>query len=263
MTKLGINVDHIATLRQARREGFPDPVEAAILAVRNGANGITAHLREDRRHIQDRDLIRLKEKLSVPLNMEMAADSGIIQIARRLRPDWACLVPEKREELTTEGGLNVKRREKVLAGAVRALQDRGIKVSLFVDPEIENIRAALRIGADAVEIHTGAYARLFPTGRLQKELKKIIMAARVARGLGLIVNAGHGLDYENVGRLARSFPFDEFNIGFAIIARALAVGIPKAVREMKDCMSLRARRRRARNDRMRKNHVRNFGLHRK
>lgn len=243
MIKLGVNIDHVATLRQARHESFPDPVEAALWAIKGGADGITAHLREDRRHIQDWDMVRLKEKISVPLNMEMAACPSIVKVACHIRPEWTCIVPERREEVTTEGGLDVKRCMRSLDLAVGRLKSRGIKVSLFVGPTVANMRLSHQLGVDAVEIHTGRYARVFRTKQLQSELKKIIMAANEARRLGLVVNAGHGLDYGNVRTLVKKFDFYEFNIGFSIIARAVKVGMTQAVRQMKtemrktDCFS--------------------------
>jgi pyridoxine 5-phosphate synthase len=235
MTRLGVNIDHIATLRQARGEGFPDPVAAARAIIKAGADGITAHLREDRRHIQDDDLFRLKKSLQAPLNMEMAATPGIVKVALRLKPRWVCLVPEKRKELTTEGGLDIKRDSGSLRSAVRRLKRANILVSLFVDPTLENMARAEELGSDGVELHTGVYARAwtsgFRTGQ-NRELKRIKESAEAARRLGLIVNAGHGLNYDNVRPLVKIFPFHEFNIGFAIVARAIAVGLGQAVKEM-------------------------------
>lgn len=235
-TRLGVNVDHVATVRQARRACTPDPVQAALDAVRGGARGITAHLREDRRHIQVHDIERLKKKLSVPLNLEMAAVPSIINIAKRIRPHWVCLVPERRAELTTEGGLNILWQANHLKSSIATLHRKGIKVSVFVAPTLETVRQAVDLKADAIEIHTGHYATLFDKNysKAKTELNKIHQAALLARRLGLIVNAGHGLDYENVGPLAKIFAFHEFNIGFSIIGRALAVGMTNAVSEMKE-----------------------------
>jgi pyridoxine 5-phosphate synthase len=239
MTRLGVNIDHVATVRQARRENFPDPTEAALAAVNGGADGITAHLREDRRHIQDNDILQLKNLLPVPLNMEMAATSELVDIACRVRPVWACLVPEKRTELTTEGGLNVAAMQKPLADAIARLAAAGIKVSLFIEPSADIARLSKKIGASAVEFHTGGYAKAFETdSRGKNEIVKITDAALAAKDAGLLVNAGHGLNYENVEPLLRAFSFDEFNIGFAIVARALFVGMESAVSEMKRRISV-------------------------
>ncbi len=239
MTRLGVNVDHIATVRQARRESFPDPTEAALAAVQAGADGITAHLREDRRHIQNRDIEQLKNLLPVPLNMEMAATPELVSIACRIKPAWTCLVPEKRTELTTEGGLNVAALKGTLREAIAQLSGEGIKVSLFIEPNAETARLSKELGAHAVEFHTGGYARAFETAsRGRNEIEKIRAAAQIARQAGLLVNAGHGLNYENVEPLAHAFSFDEFNIGFAIVARALFVGMESAVVEMKRRMTV-------------------------
>jgi len=240
MIALGVNIDHIATLRQARKETFPDPVEAAKAAIKGGAGGITAHLREDRRHIQDAD-IRLLKKLPVPLNMEMAANDDILRVALNVKPAWACLVPEKRSELTTEGGLDVEGNRSRLARAVRSLHGDGIKVSFFIEPDVRVVRLAGELGADAVELHTGRYARLWDEKAalpLKKEVSRIQASARLGQDWGLLVNAGHGINYDNVATLARVFPFDEFNIGFAIVAHAVFVGMERAVREMKKRMRL-------------------------
>lgn len=244
-TRLGINIDHVATLRQARREGFPDPVALAIEAVSAGADGITAHLREDRRHINDDDIRQLKETLSVPLNMEMSIEEGIIRVAEEIRPSWVCLVPERRQELTTEGGLDVQ--GAALPSAIERILRHGIQVSLFVDPKPDAMREAKKIGANAVELHTGGYARAFnemkrnPTmtavEKMEKELGKLGEAAAEADRLGMLVNAGHGISYENVSDLVKVFPFNELNIGFSVIARALQVGLSTAVRQMKEGMS--------------------------
>ncbi|OVE78267.1 pyridoxine 5'-phosphate synthase [bacterium F11] len=252
MIRLGINIDHIATLRQARREGFPDPVSLAAVAVQAGADGITAHLREDRRHIQDEDIVRLKNTITVPLNLEMAITSEMVQIACEKKPHWCCLVPEKRQELTTEGGLNLSVHPLEFQQAIQQLHQAGIKVSVFIDPDAQMIVMAKEIGADAIEIHTGPYARsskrstnceekctgsaLAQRSSFEHELKKIVSSAKLAHEKGLIVNAGHGLDYDNVGPLVQAFPFYEFNIGFAVIARALETGLASAVNEMKERM---------------------------
>ena len=239
MTLLGVNIDHVATVRQARREAFPDPVEAALAAVKGGATGITAHLREDRRHIQDGDIERLKLKLTVPLNLEMAPSDEILQIAEQVKPDWACFVPEKRQELTTEGGLNVAGMEDRLSVAVARLHKKGTRVSFFIEPEAIAVESSARCGADAVEFHTGLYARLSRSNPAEArlEIDRIRRAAEAAREKKILVNAGHGIDYDNVAPLAEAFKFHEFNIGFAIVARSLFVGMEQAVREMKERMA--------------------------
>ena len=239
MTLLGINVDHVATVRQARREMFPDPVEAALAAVNAGADGITAHLREDRRHIQDSDIERLKTRMAVPLNLEMAVAEDILRVAERVKPSWACIVPEKRQELTTEGGLDVIAMEPELTRAVARLHKGGTRVSFFIEPDSAAVAAAQRCGADAVELHTGVYARLAKEGpgAARQELERLRRAAEDAAGRKLVVNAGHGIDSDNVGPLLAAYQFHELNIGFAIVARALFIGIAEAVREMKSRMT--------------------------
>lgn len=232
---MGVNIDHVATLRQQRKEGWPDPVKAALDAVRAGADGITAHLREDRRHIQDDDLNRLKTSLRVPLNMEMATAPDVVAVAEKIRPAWVCLVPEKRRELTTEGGLEVLKRKKEIGRVIGRMNRKNIRVSLFITPRVETVEAAAALGAEAVEIHTGSFARAFEQKgpAYKREKLRIFKAAQRARQLGLIVNAGHGLNHDNVPDLLRLYPFNELNIGFSIIARALATGLPAAVRDMK------------------------------
>jgi pyridoxine 5-phosphate synthase len=233
MAELGVNIDHVATVRQARRTFEPDPVWAATLAQLGGADGITIHLREDRRHIQDRDLQILKETVTVKLNLEMACDRAIVEIACKFRPEQATLVPEKREELTTEGGLDVVGRKEFVAEAVQRLRDAGIAVSLFLDPVQAHIDAAAEIGADAVELHTGQYA--LAKGREQQEELAALVAAGIAvRSAGLILMAGHGLTYRNVQPVAAIEGMSELNIGHSIVARAIMVGMERAVREMKD-----------------------------
>ena len=237
MPRLGVNIDHIATVRQARREGVPDLLAAAREVINAGADGITAHLREDRRHIQDDDMRLLKKELTVPLNMEMSIAPSIVQIALDVLPPWACLVPEKREELTTEGGLDVKNKFDDVSRTVSQLKAAGIRVSLFVAPELDTIRLCRKTGADAIEIHTGRYARDFrKKPEQQAELQRIKQAAVEAESLGLIVNAGHGLDYDNTSSLHSTHVFHEFNIGFSIISRALFVGLSQAVSEMKSLL---------------------------
>lgn len=236
MIRLGVNVDHVATVRQARRVDVPDPVEAALLAEKAGADGITVHLREDRRHIQERDVQLLRRKVKTKLNLEMAVTPAMMAYAETLRPDDACFVPEKREELTTEGGLDVVAHKIKVREGVKRLQDRGIHVSLFVDPEVNQIESAKEAGAHAVEIHTGTYCNAALAGR-DRERETIAKAAILARSLGLEVHGGHGLNYENVLPIAGIPEFVELNIGHSIIARAVIVGIEAAVREMKELLA--------------------------
>ncbi|MCD6023105.1 MAG: pdxJ [Fibrobacteria bacterium] len=233
MPKLGVNIDHVATLRQARRELRPDPVEAAALCERAGADGITVHLREDRRHIQEHDVVTLRRTVTTHLNLEMAATPAMIDFALNLRPDMATLVPERREELTTEGGLDAAARLAEISGAVLALQGRGIPVSLFIEPEMSQVEAALKSGAAFVEFHTGAYARAFHAGAPDAEFARIATAAVYSRRQGLQVNMGHGLDYDNVRPIAELEGVWELNIGHSIMARAILVGMERAVGDMK------------------------------
>ena len=239
MIRLGVNVDHVATVRQARLAAVPDPVEVALIAEKSGADGITVHLREDRRHIQERDVLRLRERATTKLNLEMAVTEEMVRKAVEFRPDDACLVPERREELTTEGGLDVAGQPARVREGVRRLQEHGIRVSLFVDPVESQIKASQAVGAHSVEIHTGPYCNAGPTR--ERELEKIEKAAALAQELGLEVHAGHGLDYENVIPVARVEEIVELNIGHSIIARALITGIEQAVREMREILN-RARR---------------------
>ena len=232
MIKLGINIDHVATLRQARGGRRPDPLEAALEAERGGADGITVHLREDRRHIQDFDLWKLKRSVPIPLNLEMALHPEILRIALRLVPDKVCFVPERRREITTEGGLDIIPRQKKLKRVIPQLRRKGIEVSLFIDPEIRQVCAAKEVGADAVELHTGAYANA-GAKRKRAELARLGRAAAEAHRMGLKVNAGHGLDYENTRAVARLPYIYELNIGHAVVGRAVFVGMRKAVQEMK------------------------------
>lgn len=229
---LGVNIDHIATLRQTRGTRYPDPVQAALLAEEAGADGVTLHLREDRRHIQDADVMRLVEMLNTRMNLEMAVTEEMIALAERVRPAHVCLVPETREELTTEGGLDVVGSRAAIAAACERLAAVGCEVSLFIDPEPEQIRAAFEAGAPVVELHTGAYAEARgETARI--EHARVAAAAELALELGLVVNAGHGLNYHNVEAIAAIPGLNELNIGHAIIARALFVGLKEAVADMK------------------------------
>jgi pyridoxine 5-phosphate synthase len=230
---LGVNIDHVATLRQARRVTYPDPVEAARLAERGGADGITVHLREDRRHINDHDVERLRAAITSKLNLEMAATAEMKGKALAIRPDDACIVPERREEITTEGGLDAAGQRAVVGELVSALRGAGIRVSLFIDPDPRQIEAAAESGATVVELHTGAYADARDPYRLEAELVRLRSAARQAAARGLQVNAGHGLRLDNVKPVARIPEIVELNIGHAIVARAVLVGMEGAVREMR------------------------------
>jgi pyridoxine 5-phosphate synthase len=233
MAELGVNIDHVATIRQARRTYEPDPVHAAVLAELGGADGITIHLREDRRHIQDRDLQVLKQTVSgIKLNLELAAAPEIVEIACQTRPHQATLVPEKREEVTTEGGLDVLGNRTAVAEAVKRLRDAGIVVSLFLDPEPKQIEAAKDLGAHAVELHTGKYALAHGSEQLE-QLAALIQAGKLIRKLGLLLHAGHGLNYQNVRAIAEIEGMRELNIGHSIVSRAVLVGMERAVREMK------------------------------
>ena len=237
MTTLGVNIDHIANVRQARRTVEPDPVQFAFLAELGGADSITVHLREDRRHIQDRDVFLLKETIKTQLNLEMAATEEMLVIAKKIHPDYVTLVPEKREEVTTEGGLDVKSNIKYLKNFVGNLKDSKIKVSAFIDPFSAQINYSKEIGFNFIELHTGKYAEL--SGYEQhKELQRIIESAHEANDLGLVVNAGHGLNFNNVKKIASINNMNELNIGHSIVARALAVGLEKSVREMKSLITL-------------------------
>ena len=231
--RLGVNIDHVATVRQARRVSMPDPVEAARLAERGGAGGITVHLREDRRHIQDHDVERLRVAITTKLNLEMAATPEMQAKALEVRPEDVCIVPERRQELTTEGGLDVVANQAALRDLTRALRARGIRVSVFIDADAKQIDAAAEIEADAGELHTGAYAEARDPYRLQGELTRLRAGARLAAARGLIVNAGHGLRLDNVKPIAAIAEIVELNIGHSIVARAVLVGMEAAVREMR------------------------------
>ena len=232
---LGVNIDHVATLRQARRGQYPDPLHAALLAEQSGADSITLHLREDRRHIQDRDVLGLREALQTRMNLEMAVTEEMIGIAQQVRPQDCCLVPESREEITTEGGLDVAGLMGRVTDACRALASSGIRVSLFIDPDTAQIEAAKRAGAPVIELHTGAYAAAEGAAQA-REFERLREASKFAASIGLTVNAGHGLNYHNVEPIAAIAQIVELNIGHSIIARAVFDGLPKAVRDMKDLM---------------------------
>ena len=232
MPKLGVNIDHIATLRQARKVDEPDPVYAAVLVQLAGANGIVVHLREDRRHINDRDVRLLKEVVHTKLDLEMSIAKEIVNIALDIKPDMVTLVPEKREELTTEGGLDVVKNFKEIKAVVNKMKRVEIITSIFVDPEIDQIKASKKSGAEFIEIHTGKYCDAKKEGKQLKELNKIKKVVKEALKLGLRVNAGHGLNYKNVVPIARIEGIEELNIGHSIIGRAVLVGLERAVREM-------------------------------
>ncbi|MBM3982210.1 MAG: pyridoxine 5'-phosphate synthase [Planctomycetes bacterium] len=236
MIRLGVNIDHVATVRQARRAAEPDPVAAAVLATLGGADGITVHLREDRRHIQDRDVFRLRETVTTRLNLEMAAYDEIVAIALKVKPDEATLVPEKRQELTTEGGLDVASNVASVSAAVDALKAAGIHVSLFIDPELAQVEAAHRLKADAIEFQTASYSEA-KGAAVARELEKLRTATAQAVAFGLHVHMGHGLNYWNVQPIVRVAGVEELNIGHSIVSRAVLVGMERAVREMKQVMT--------------------------
>ena len=231
--KLGVNIDHVATLREARRGKDPEPVFAALICEAAGADSIVVHLREDRRHIKDRDLCLLRETVKTRLNLEMSVAPEIVSIATQVKPDQATLVPEKRQELTTEGGLDVAGNFKKIKATLEKLEQEGIEVSLFIDPQRSQIEASSKVGVKIVELHTGRYADAKNKKEQDKYFKELKVAVDYARSKGLIVNAGHGLDYYNVSRVARIECIEELNIGYAIICRSVIVGLEKAVREMK------------------------------
>lgn len=241
--RLGVNIDHIATLRQLRGTPYPDLIEAARHCEMGGAQQITVHLREDRRHIQDDDVRVLRATLNIPLNLEMAATDAMVKFARKIRPDWVCLVPEKRNEVTTEGGLDVRKGKARVAKATQALQKAGIRVSHFIEPDLKVVQLSHELGADAIELHTGRYClasqgalgkvtRKVDPKRVASELQRIAESAMQARQLGMGSHAGHGFDYENVRPVAALELIEEYNIGHAIVCRAAMVGMERAVREM-------------------------------
>ena len=241
MLKLGVNIDHVATLRQARYRGMergePDPIAAALLCEQAGAHGITAHLREDRRHIIDRDIVALRKAIRTRLNFEMANAPEIVEIALAVRPDIVCLVPEKREEISTEGGLDVLGHEAALRETIRRMKESGIEVSLFVDPDLAQIEASARVGAQFIELHTGAYAEVFhQKAERNRELERLVAAAEQGYQVGLRINAGHGLNRENLPLLHVVPHLEELNIGHSIMSRALFVGLEKAVQEILQVM---------------------------
>lgn len=234
--RLGVNIDHVATLRQARGVSYPDPIQAAFKAIKGGADLITLHLREDRRHIQDEDVFSFKEMLNVPMNLEMAATEEMVVIAEKVQPAFVCLVPEKREELTTEGGLDVVSHVQHLKTVCARLKSAGISVSLFIDPDKKQIDAVKEIGAPTIELHTGEYANATVSVKIKEELKRIEVAANYAAQLKLTVHAGHGLHTLNVQPIAAIQAISELNIGHYLVARALFVGMQRAVEEIKTLM---------------------------
>ena len=235
--RLGVNVDHVATVRQARRAHEPDPVRAALLAELGGADGITIHLRGDRRHIQDRDVEILRQVVRTKLNLEMAATQEMVKLALTVKPDQATLVPERREELTTEGGLDVVLNSVTLRPVIKMLLEGGVRVSLFVDPDLEQVKEVHKLDAPAMEINTAAYSEASDEKSREAALRKVIDAARLGRKLSLEVHAGHGLDYRNVRAVAALTEIGELNIGHSIVARSVLVGMERAVREMREAMS--------------------------
>ena len=236
MATLGVNIDHIANVREARKTIEPDPVQFAFLAELGGADSITVHLREDRRHITDRDVFLLRKTIKTKLNLEMAATTEMLEIAKKVLPEYVTLVPEKREEVTTEGGLDIEAKREYLSDFVKELKTSDIEVSAFIDPKTTQIECSEAIGFDFIELHTGTYSELKGLAQ-ENELQKLIEATLFASDLGLIVNAGHGLNYQNVLKIASIYNINELNIGHSIVSRALAVGLDKAVREMKNLIS--------------------------
>lgn len=239
LPRLGVNIDHIATLRQLRNTPYPDVVEAALMVQRAGAHQITVHLREDRRHIQDADVHALKKKLGIALNLEMAMSSEIEKIAHKVKPDWVCLVPEKRQEVTTEGGLDVKKHKLALAKMISGFRKEKIRVSLFIEPEPKIVSLSHELGADAVELHTGKYCNATQkfygaksAGIAAVEFKRIIQSAKLCHSLGIHAHAGHGFDFQNVRKVVKLDLIEEYNIGHSIVCRAAMVGLDQAVREM-------------------------------
>lgn len=238
MPLLGVNIDHVATVRQARRTNEPDPVHAAVLAEMGGADSITVHLREDRRHIQDRDVRLLREMVRVRLNLEMAVSDDILRVAIAIRPDMATLVPEKREEITTEGGLDVRSMRGRVQECVARLHEVGIRVSLFIDPDVTQVELAAQAGAEAVELHTGTYADARTPAEMDEQLDLLTEAGQFAIAQGLQLNMGHGLTYRNVRRVAEINGLHELNIGHSIVSQAMLVGFERAVREMKQLITV-------------------------
>ena len=233
-TRLGVNIDHVATIRNARGEGYPDPLRAALLAQKSGADSITIHLREDRRHIRDRDLKNIKNKIKIPLNLEMAPTKEMLNIAIRHKPNFVCIVPEKRREITTEGGLNVEKNEKILKKIIERLKKSKIRVSLFIEPKIPDIMLSKKLGVNCVELHTGKFCYLFNKNKKTKSIfLNLRRSAYYARRLGLEVHAGHGLTYQSARQIAKIKNISEFNIGHFIISESLFIGIKNSIKKFK------------------------------
>jgi len=233
-TRLGVNIDHVATIRNARREIYPDPLRAALLAQKSGADSITIHLREDRRHIKDHDLKKIKNKIRIPLNLEMAPTKEMLNIAIRHRPNFVCIVPEKRKEITTEGGLNIKKNAKILKRIIEKLKKNQIRVSLFIEPKKFDIMLSKKLGANCVELHTGKFCYLFNKSKKTKSvLSNLEKSANYAKKLGLEVHAGHGLTYKSTYKLSRIKNISEFNIGHFIISESLFIGIKNSIKKFK------------------------------
>tara|TARA_B100000686_G_C16660145_1_gene900467 strand:+ start:592 stop:1317 length:726 start_codon:yes stop_codon:yes gene_type:complete len=232
--KLGVNIDHVATIRNARGESYPDPLKAALLAQKSGADSITIHLREDRRHIRDLDLINIKKKLKIPLNLEMAPTEKMLKIASKYKPDYVCIVPEKREELTTEGGLNIKKNKKIISKIIKKLKRLKIKISLFIEPNYRDIKISKFLGADSVELHTGKYCNLFIKKKSTKKVfKKIYQSSLYAHKLGLKVHAGHGLTYNSAKKISKIKYIKELNIGHFIISESIFHGLKETIIKFK------------------------------
>ena len=228
--RLGVNIDHVATIRNARGEDYPDPLRAALLAEKNGADSITIHIREDRRHIRDYDLVNIKKKLKIPLNLEIAPTMEMLKITAKNKPQYVCIVPEKRDELTTEGGLNVQKNKRILKIMIKKIKKHKIRVSLFVEPKISDIKTSMELGADCVELHTGKYCNLYNNKKnFQKEFVKIKKSSVFAKKIGLIVHAGHGLTYKSIKKISKIKSISEFNIGHFIIAESIFSGLKESI----------------------------------
>tara|TARA_B100000029_G_C17531290_1_gene943330 strand:- start:625 stop:1350 length:726 start_codon:yes stop_codon:yes gene_type:complete len=236
--KLGVNIDHVATIRNARGEFYPEPLRAAYIVEKSGADSITIHLREDRRHIRDNDLKKIKKKISIPVNLEMAPTLEMLKIALKYKPNYVCLVPEKRREITTEGGLNLNKKNKIIKKIVKRLIQKGIRVSFFIEPKIRDIKLAKKLGANCVELHTGKYCNLFLKNKsIKKALSNIRLASKIAKKMSLEVHAGHGLTYESVKPLLRIKTISELNIGHFIVSESLFLGLKKTIKNFKSIIN--------------------------